>query len=561
MVLYLLNQNPNSQNHLFMKNLFIFILSALISVNLSANDNEKVLKSDIESVTVYQRGAQVFRNSTGYLTKGRWKIVISKLSMQIDPNSIQVSGKGNFTILSVHHRLNYLEKIEVKEKIKILNDSSTLLIKKIDYNNQLINLYNKEVNMIEKNNHLNGQSHLNVQDFKTFTEYYRARNKELMDKLFELKYENQKLQDILNRINNQIRSEKLIEKASAVSEIVVDVEVNTNTNVKLSANYIVNGAGWSPIYDLRSEKINEPLKLHYRANVYQTTGIDWENVKLSISTGNPNKSGTMPHLNPWYLQYYLTNQRSKSLSYSKAPSQSKRIEATSASDDLESIKEISYDMAAGSSANYTSVSDNQTNTVFEISIPYNISSGEKNVSIKIQESDLPATYRYYCAPKLDRDAFLQARVTGWEDLNLLAGPVNIFFDGAYVGKSNLNPRNIGDTLEISLGRDESIIIERKKIKDKNSSGIFGNNKKIVSKYEIEIKNTKSVDIDIIIKDHIPISRLDKIEVSLDEKSEGTLYNEKTGILEWEFKLKSKESKKLSYKFTVKYPKEYTVNVN
>jgi len=282
-------------------------------------------------------------------------------------------------------------------------------------------------------------------------------------------------------------------------------------------------------------------------------------VKLSISTGNPNKSGTMPHLYPWYLQYYTANQRSKSLIYSKATRQDQRVRV--ASEELESLSEISYDAAAGSSANYTSVSDNQTNSVYEISIPYNISSGEKNVSIKIQESDLPATYRYYCAPKLDRDAFLQARVTGWEDLNLLAGPVNIFFDGAYVGRSNLNPRNIGDTLEISLGRDESIIVERTKIKDNSSSGIFGNNKKNVSKYEIEIKNSKSVDIDIIIKDHIPISRLDKIEVSLDEKSEGAFYNEKTGILEWEFNLKSKESKKLSYKFTVKYPKEYTVIVN
>ena len=114
---------------------------------------------------------------------------------------------------------------------------------------------------------------------------------------------------------------------------------------------------------------------------------------------------------------------------------------------------------------YTEVNENQTNLEFNITIPYDIPSDSKQYTINIQDFSLPATYEYYCAPKLDREAFLLARITGWENYNLLSGEINLFFEGTYVGKSHLNVRNTNDTLDLSLGRDKGIVVTRVKMKD------------------------------------------------------------------------------------------------
>lgn len=546
-----------------MKNLIAIVLALLISFTLSAN--EKSVDSKIEKVTVYQQGAQIFREAKTSLTKGRNEIVFTKLAMQIDANSIQVSGKGDFTILSVIHRLNYLEQQEKKKELKMLQDSLKYLQKEVDYKNQIQALYNQQYNVLETNKALRGNENgVDVAALKEFYTYYQKEMKILKDKQFKIKYQIQELNQDITRIRNQINANSRMQN-KAVSEIVVTVEAEKNTYAKLEANYIVWQASWSPIYDLRSEKIEEPVSLHYRANIYQNTGIDWENVDLSISTGNPSRNGTIPKIAPWYLQYYLQNYNNNSLSYSqnktKRLNKSPRAELQSVEivqeADAVSLDDVRITGNAGNSSNFTSVSQNQTNATFEISIPYTIPSSNKKVSVKIQKSELPATYRYYCAPKLDKDAFLEARITGWDELNLLAGEVNVFFEGTYIGKSYLNPRNLTDTMEVSMGRDKSIVVERKKLKDKSKSSLIGKNKKAVTEYEISIRNSKATSIDILIQDHIPISRLDKIEVSLDRK-DGAKYNDKTGILSWEYTIEAKESKEFGFAYTIKYPKEYRI---
>src|SRR5207237_909520 len=119
--------------------------------------------------------------------------------------------------------------------------------------------------------------------------------------------------------------------------------------------------------------------------------------------------------------------------------------------------------------------ENQLSVDFDIQLPYSIPSDSKAHTVDVQSYNIPASYSYFAVPKLDKDAFLLARVTKWEELNLLPGNANIYFEGAYVGQSFIDPRNAKDTLDFSLGRDKKIVVMREKKKDLNSTKFIGSN--------------------------------------------------------------------------------------
>jgi uncharacterized protein (TIGR02231 family) len=205
------------------------------------------------------------------------------------------------------------------------------------------------------------------------------------------------------------------------------------------------------------------------------------------------------------------------------------------------------------------VSESQTTIEYNISIPYTIpSTGEQRV-VEVHNFELPAVYEYYCVPKLDKDAFLKARVTGWGTYNLMAGEINLFFEGNYVGKSYLNPRATTDTLDISLGKDKSIIVTRIMLKEFSSKSIIGVNKKETYTWEVTVRNNKRLPITIQIDDQFPVSRVKEIEV-INEETSGAEFNSDTGKLSWRMTLTAGQIEKKKMSFTVKYPKNQNIYI-
>ncbi|MBN2812727.1 MAG: DUF4139 domain-containing protein, partial [Bacteroidales bacterium] len=217
-------------------------------------------------------------------------------------------------------------------------------------------------------------------------------------------------------------------------------------------------------------------------------------------------------------------------------------------------------MAATTAASFTEVNENQTNLEFSIKLPYDIPSDNKQYTINIQDYKLPATYEYYCAPKLDRESFLVARITGWEKYNLISGEMNLFFEGTYVGKSYLNVRNTSDTLDLSLGRDRSIVVTRVKLKDFTEEKTIGSNKRETRAWEITVRNTKKQAVDLRLEDQLPVSMNKDIEVEPLEYSGGTL-NKATGIITWKLKAEPAADKKLRVSYAIRYPKDQRVFID
>ena len=203
--------------------------------------------------------------------------------------------------------------------------------------------------------------------------------------------------------------------------------------------------------------------------------------------------------------------------------------------------------------NYVSVDNAGINASFDIDLPYTIPTDGQQHLVAIKKYELPASYRYYVVPKLDKDAFLQAQVTNWEDLNLLPGQSNIFYEGTYVGQGYIDVRNIKDTMTLSLGRDKKIVVKRDQDAKLRSTKTIGTNVREAFAYTISVRNTRKENITLVVQDQQPVST--NTDIAIEEReTAGAEFDEKTGIMNWTIGVAPNETKKISFGYTVKYPK-------
>lgn len=525
----------------------VTILTALAAISLAASGNEPLpVKSRINQVTVFLQGAQVNRSASIKVPAGTSTLVFEKLPQSLSPQSLQVSGTGSFTILSVSHQYNYLEDREKSDQVTSLEKKLKDLQKQLALQEAMRKVYESEEAMLLANKTVGGtEAGLVLQKLKEAADFFRLRLTEISAKKLEVQEKIQALNEEIQNVRNQLSQAGAVGRIH-VSEVLVQITSTVAQAISLEMGYFVSNAGWTPSYDIRATDISHPLEMHYKAGVYQNTGEDWSRVKLALSTGNPQLSGTKPDLQPWYLNFFQPVYPVSSMQKRSAGapmSKSMAMEEESAADIME---------MASSAADFSSVTEGQTQVVFGISIPYTIASGGKPQGVEIQRISLPAVYEYHAVPRLDPDAFLQARITGWEAYNLLPGEMNLFFEGTFVGRAWLDVRNTTDTLSLSLGRDKKILIERKMLKEFTRKQLLGNKRTETRHWEIQVRNNKSEPVRLVIMDQFPVSVNKEIEVSLSETS-GAQVNQSKGFLTWKLDLKPGSTEKITAGYEVKYP--------
>jgi len=539
-----------------MKNILLTLM-LLVSTSLivKADDTATPVKSEITKVTVFLNGAQVTRTATATIPVGQSYFVFEGLSQYVNASSIQVKGTGDFVILSVSHELNYMNSQAKTKEQETLEDSLNSYNAQLLIQQSMLDVYTAEKTMIISNQSIGGTTTgVKVEDVKTMAEYFRTRLADISAKYLATNAKIKLLTASISKVTSQL-STLNAKQNIPTSEVTVAVSSKAKVAATFELAYTVSGAYWYASYDLRATNVDSPIKLDYKANVYQTTGEDWKNVDLTLSTGNPTQSGTKPTVMPWYLYIY-----NNTYNYRSVKPEAQAYEKSKADDyNTTTTNQPAMVVNAESSANYTTVDVNTTTFEFDISIPYTINSGGKNTVVDIQSYTMPATYEYYCAPKLDPTAFLLAKVTGWEDYNLLSGYINLFFEGTYIGKSYLDTKDTKDTIDFSLGRDENIVVTRVKQKDYSSSKLVGANRKVALAWEISVRNKKKTAISIVVEDQIPLTTDKQIEIEKDETSDAS-FDETTGSLKWTLKLASAETKKVKFSYTVKYPKDKSVYI-
>lgn len=513
---------------------------------------EKNIDAKITKVTVYLNGAQVQRTSASNLVAGKSTLVIENLPSNIDPNSIQASGKGEFTILAVNYKTRNPNLVELPLEIQNLQDDIQVIEDSMAYFNNVILALQDEKNMILQNNKVDySKLGFATEDLEDLSDFFRNRITSILNLSTKTRIKNRLFTNQKGELQKEL-NEKLNNWRSLTGQIELDVFAKTATKAAFDVNYYVNNAGWQPVYNIKSENINQPVELNYNAKVYQNTGEKWDEVLLTLSTTNPRLNNNKPIVYPWRLDFVNPNQFQGYGTNTRKDAGVMLFETQGAADDFNV-------QPAGTAANFTAVNQNITSVAFDISLPYTIPSDGNSQLVNIQNMQLNATYEYYTAPKLAQSAYLIAKVKDWEDKNLLPGEANIYLQNTFVGKSYINPSNVTSELDLSFGIDNQVVVTRERIKNYCSTSMLGSNKKEAVGYEIKVRNTKSVPIKIKIQDQIPTTGNSDISISLEEDSEADV-NKDTGILTWKKSISATTTEKLEVKFEVKFPKDKFVNL-
>jgi uncharacterized protein (TIGR02231 family) len=299
------------------------------------------------------------------------------------------------------------------------------------------------------------------------------------------------------------------------------------------------------------DDIKNPVTIFYKANVFQNSGIEWKDVKLSFSNATPWVAGNIPVLNPWFVDFYNPSPvRIRGMS-----SLSKRSEAPAAM--AVANDQMKEEKAMESPAPQVEKQVGETTITFDVSVPYTIHSDGKIQTVEIQHITAPADYKYVTMPKLSPLAYLTANITDWAKLSLQTGEATLYFENSFVGKSTLDVNQLKDTLTISLGTDNSILVKREKRKDFTSRKVIGANRTDTYSFLITLRNNKPNPVKITLSDQIPVSSNSSINVEAVELTGGKI-NQQTGEIVWDLDIKSQETKQIVLTYSVKYPKDKTV---
>ncbi len=521
---------------------FTLVITSLLLSKLLFSQTPKVSEAQIKDVTIFLVGAELKREANVNLTAGKNKLVFKNQSPFMDPSSVQIGLDKDVKILSVSSELNHLVPETLEPRIKTLKDSIEFLELSIESLNNEIDAYSIEKDVMMTNKKVSGEaSGLSVDELKKATEFFRTRVLEIGKAINTLSRKRKLESDLKNKLQRQLNTLNY-ENNPKRYDIHVLVESKTTTSAKVGIRYLTSQAGWEPVYDIKAQDINSDITIVYKGKVFNNTSISWDDVTMHLSSADPYLSASRPELKPWYLNYttHSTYRQSAEKVSNYNSSVSNRSADTWDNNQMQKVK-------------YKEVLVSEVSVQFDIEEKYTIPADAKPYIIGISENKLPASYSHFTVPKLEKKAFLMADITGWENLNLIEGPSNIYFGNKYVGKSKINPVEFADTMSISLGRDDKVLIERIEKMEYSSKSILGGSRKESYTYEIKIKNMHSKEIDIEIQDQYPISKNSEINVNVDEISDADK-NEETGILSWRLKLAPSKVQNYELGYTIKYPK-------
>ncbi len=555
----------------FLKEIMLPVLLSSPFV-LHAGDNEQKIEAPITSVVVYLTGVELIHQKTVTLLPGRNELHFVGLTSKLVPKSIQFTATGEVALLAISNRIDYLfgqKKNDVR--LKQLNDSLEMMSDDQAIIRGQIDAYVKEKEMLEANRAIGGTDKgVTNAELRLNADFFLQRITEINTAIIKLERKSQNMDEIITRLGWQV-NEANQRTNPPMGEIIVLVNVSSAAKFdsKVELHYVASNAGWAPSYDLIAEDVGKNIDLKYRAKVFNNTNVDWKDVKMKLSTSDPMKSATAPTLSKWALSFdngYSNNDNYREYqqnTYGGAPNQSLESQnlANSAPAAQPAYNDGRFEQTKQQdvkpTVQYNQIQVSELSAEFEIKIPYDIPADGKPYIVDVTSYNLPATFEYSCVPKMEKEAFLLARITGWEDLELVEGQANVYFGGTYVGQSYIYTRSVDDTLDLSFGRDQKLVVTRTKLKEFNNEKTSATTKKETYSFEINVKNTRKIPVVVKLEDQIPVSQDAEIIVEASEISKGVL-DPATGIITWNMTLQPGETQKVVLTYSVKYPKSKSV---
>jgi len=519
-------------------------------LTVSWSNAQQALSSNIDAVSVFPQGAEITRSLKADLKPGENVLLIDQLPQDLQVGSLRAA-KAEGTDLRIDNqsfevvteREDTAEETALKDAIEALDQQLADLVEEQQVLKQRENFASRAaLAYLEHfgNNETGGQNLEKAGEVLAFRE---STHREVFEQSRKLDLEMKRLNDERREKDKELTElrVKLDRLRGQVSLRVFAAEEGTAT---LLVSYMVERASWYPAYNLRVDSEEGKMDLEYSAKISQSTGEDWDAVELSLHTQRPQLGGNAPVLNPVYLSpnYDYNSSGSFSRKVMSAPVMEAEMMA-------DSVDGRGYKDKAQISQGFTS---------FSVSLPTTASlkNGVLEKQFPILQEEMKTEFWTEVVAPVSKEAFLKGKTENSLDLPLLPGQAQVFIDGNLNSRVHIAQTLPGEELELSLGRDPLILVERKlAVRKTEYSGIIDKTTTLIREYETQVTNFHPRTHRVKVKDHFPISQNEKIVVKPKDPDDLEV-DEKTGEFVWDFELKSKKDKTLKTAFEVVHPRDW-----
>jgi uncharacterized protein (TIGR02231 family) len=530
------------------RNIFFSFISFLIFVfafNSWASSAEIEPLSKIRNIILYQDRAMIKKEASVSLKKGENIVRIAGVTANLIDQSVQVGikGKSSVKISDVKVEKTYLQKTaqdkiqKLQSKLDSLNDTIRAIINEISVITNSIEFLRKIIPFPQNQK-------VTTSDVEAYVKYLEKSHSANYERLSKLENKLKKLNEEKKAVENELRNLSSADEKSK-SIIIYLTSQDDNKEIAIGFSYVVAGAGWLPQYDVRADSGTSKIELSCFANIKQSTGEDWKNVDIEISTAMPFVYGAPPELSAWHIDVYQPRPRVYKFKEEVLASKAMELKADQAPEKPFEEPEIKAEA-----------------TSFSFILPRKVDIPADNQPhrILIASSANDAKLHYYAVPKLSRYAYLRAGLQNPFSFPLLPGQMNIFLDGKLVSTASVDRTILAsEDIKLPLGVDEGIKLERKlQRKFTEYAGVFSKETKISYEYAIDITNSKNKEINIDLNDNFPVSRNEQIKVELESPKKDEAAISEDGIILWNLKLSAGEKKNLKVKFRVEHPKDLRI---
>ena len=526
------------------------------------------LDSHIAAVTVFSDRAVVTRAASVDVDgPGTLEAVFTRLPAGLQEASLHAAGGGtaDATLLDVTGRPVYVDH-PADERIRSLDSQ----LKKLEAQQRLIDDDRAELKArraslakVESIETQAGdkQPRPTLDDLAKLEEFMAAGRAKIAAALRELDQRSDDLEAKRDALRSQLSALRG-GGGNSYKSVAVRFAAARAGRVDLEISYTVFGATWSPSYDARVSDAGHAIALGYFGEVRQSTGEDWTNVALTLSTARPALGGSPPSLPHWTLD----------------------LPAPVAAGDLSAVKlspfEVKDDTRFYFSANTlagTRINSKRsdfgseikiaaaqfdprvTSAIFRIAVPATVASDNTAQKVPVAAIKLKNEPEYLAIPKEIATAFLASQAVNSSDLPLLAGPMNVFLDDTFVAASRLPTVMPGETFDLALGADEAIALKREEDRHfTETTGLTGHGRRLSYAYTLTVQNNRRTAAKIVVLDQIPVSRNEKITVSLLAPAKDQATTQTDGTVKWTLMLQPEEKRLLPLRFAVEYPGDASI---
>lgn len=554
---------------------------ALLLLSVLAGHAASVESTPV-AVTVYQDRAAVTRLAKVEVVPGEQLIELAELPIALNESSLQADGKGTVevTILDIASRVEHTQQT-VNPRVRELEDEKRGLERQVQSLEEQVKLLNAEtasLKSLEIAMTHTGGNETPRPSFKELTEmlpFLAAQRKRISDETQAIDRQRESLADRLRVLERQLAE---LRGTGAKAHRVVSVRLQSAAAGKfdLRVTYQVPKAGWTPLYDARLRSDTREVELTYFGSVRNGTGENWKDVALTLSTAQPSQGGGAPEPAPWIVDVAqpimprsrpAMQDKAETSAFSAKVAREQNVGAIN-SGAVALAAPLPPEEIQAQRQVVSRVDRALTSATFKIETPIALPSDNTSKKVAIAQVRLPTGLLYKTTPKSREAAFLGAKVTNTTEFPLLAGAVNVFLDNAFVATSGLKSVMAGEKFDLALGVDEGISVKRRLVnRFSEDTGITGKGRRVTYEILLTVANNKKTPERVEVREAVPVSRNEKIEVSLASPQERELgspdsakeiVRDVEGRLTWRLNLKPGEKRDLTLKFSIEHPANLSV---